>query len=162
VGVLGRAVDAAGATALIERLIKGGILRPPAAKDAKDTKGAKGKCGRSCPIEREPGPTRAGTGGRRCVSGYARHGRFPVFLGFPATAGIETRHLCNTPQMLKPPQISSPPGLKRGRWFVCRNYRTPLGHPQFHAVDCTPWVRQQNPGQFLRRGTDEAVIERNG
>jgi len=30
------------------------------------------------------------------------------------------------------------------------------------AVECTPKVRQINPGQFLRRGTDEATIERNG
>ena len=40
VGVLGRAVDAAGATALIERLVKGGVLRPAAAKDTKGTKAA--------------------------------------------------------------------------------------------------------------------------
>jgi Protein of unknown function (DUF3987) len=35
VGVLGRAVDAAGATALIERLVKGGALRLAAAQDTK-------------------------------------------------------------------------------------------------------------------------------
>ena len=29
-------------------------------------------------------------------------------------------------------------------------------------MECTPKVRQINPGQFLRRGTDEATIERNG
>jgi hypothetical protein len=29
-------------------------------------------------------------------------------------------------------------------------------------LECTPKVRQINPGQFLRRGTDEATIERNG
>ena len=39
-GVLGRAVDAAGATALIDRLVKGGVLRPAAAKAAKGTKAA--------------------------------------------------------------------------------------------------------------------------
>jgi hypothetical protein len=30
------------------------------------------------------------------------------------------------------------------------------------TMECTPKVRQIKPGQFLRRGTDEATIERNG
>jgi hypothetical protein len=30
------------------------------------------------------------------------------------------------------------------------------------AVECTQKVRQIKPGQFLRRGTDETSIERNG
>jgi hypothetical protein len=36
----------------------------------------------------------------------------------------------------------------------------PLDGPR--KLECTPKVRQIKPGQFLRRGTDEATIERNG
>ena len=32
----------------------------------------------------------------------------------------------------------------------------------FRQLECTRKVRQINPGQFLRSGTDEATIERNG
>ena len=100
VGVLGRAVDAAGATALIERLVKGGVLRPAAAKDTKGTR-------RQAAVRWDVNPALHALHRRaQTMRKWLRPPRrFPVFPGFPAAvSGVKKRHLCNTLQLLKPPQ----------------------------------------------------------
>jgi hypothetical protein len=63
------------------------------------------------------------------------------------------------------PTLCKPEHAGRARALCARRAANPdrAGHRErILWVECTPKVRQIKPGQFLRRGTDEATIERNG
>ena len=61
--------------------------------------------------------------------------------------------------------LCKPEPVSRARELCARGVINPdLLEPASWArqLECTPKVRQIKPRQFLRRGTDEATIERNG
>jgi hypothetical protein len=60
------------------------------------------------------------------------------------------------------PSLCKPEHVSRARELCARGVINPDLLEPASWVECTPKVRQIKPGQFLRRGTDEATIERNG
>ena len=92
-------------TGLIERLVKGGVLRLAAAKAAKALPKA------ACPEMERTRPCARGPGGGKALRKWVRPRRGSSGISGVSGSGVGA---CETSQLLKPPK-SRPPGLKMSR-----------------------------------------------